>query len=237
MKSRTAAKRTTQASSRRSYAGRPAGERSAERRARLIQAGLDLFGSQGYANVTIERLCKTSRVSTRYFYEHFTNREALLLAVLEQVIEHGRVVIIEAMARPGTATQSPTERSLDALRAFLHYYMDEPTRARIGTLETVGISHAMESRRRKVIHELADIVSLSANTLSEAGVLPAASYRLSGVALVGATNELIAEWLLTDTGLDVDDMIRQIVALYRAMILGSELINQRRNHAAKTHSA
>lgn len=215
----------------RRYAGRPSTERSAERRARLVRAGLTLFGSDGYANVTIERLCKTSRVSTRYFYEHFENREALLAAVFEQVINDGRKVILEALAKPGTHL-APMERSLDALRAFLHYYMDEPTRARIGCLETVGVSPALEARRRKLIHELADIVSLSANTLADAGVLPAASYRLSGVALVGASNELIAEWLIADTGLDADAMIRQIVALFRALITGAELLNRQRKHAA-----
>ncbi|MGZ6827110.1 MAG: TetR/AcrR family transcriptional regulator, partial [Mycobacteriales bacterium] len=65
------------------YGGRSEEERRADRRARLVAAGLELFGTEGWAGATIERLCAGAGVATRSFYEEFSSREALLRAVYE----------------------------------------------------------------------------------------------------------------------------------------------------------
>jgi AcrR family transcriptional regulator len=64
---------------RRAYGGRSAEDRRAERRERLMSAGLELFGNEGYAAASIERLCAQAGVSTRNFYEEFASREDLLM--------------------------------------------------------------------------------------------------------------------------------------------------------------
>src|SRR5690242_4478130 len=68
------------------YGGRSERERRADRRARLLAAGLDLFGTDGWTATTIEKLCTAAGVATRSFYEEFASREALLLAVFEDVL-------------------------------------------------------------------------------------------------------------------------------------------------------
>ncbi len=69
----------------RTYRGRSPEERRAERRERLLEAGLKLFGGEGYAATSIERLCAHARVTARHFYEEFPTREALLLAVFDRM--------------------------------------------------------------------------------------------------------------------------------------------------------
>jgi len=66
------------------YGGRTADERRAERRERLLDAGLELFGTQGYANTSIEALCSATRLNPRYFYESLKTREELLRAVYDR---------------------------------------------------------------------------------------------------------------------------------------------------------
>jgi AcrR family transcriptional regulator len=56
------------------YAGRSAQQRREERRNRLLSAGQDLFGGQGYRTTSIEALCTAAGVSTRAFYEEFSGR-------------------------------------------------------------------------------------------------------------------------------------------------------------------
>src|ERR1044072_5196426 len=71
----------TEAVARRTYGGRSAADRRAERRERLREAGLALFGTEGYATSSIEKLCTHAGVSTRNFYEEFRAREDLLIAL------------------------------------------------------------------------------------------------------------------------------------------------------------
>ncbi len=58
----------------RRYGGKTTTERRAERRERLLDAGLALFGTQGFATVTIEALCAEAGLNPRYFYEQFSRR-------------------------------------------------------------------------------------------------------------------------------------------------------------------
>ena len=90
----------------RRYSGRSVEEWKAARRERLLEAALELFGTDGYPATSVERLCALAKVSTRHFYHEFQNKEAVLLAVHAQVIELALRSTGEALAR-----RPPTRRS------------------------------------------------------------------------------------------------------------------------------
>jgi AcrR family transcriptional regulator len=52
----------------RPYRGVPADDRRAGRRARLLSAGLELLGSEGYSGTTVRGVCGRARLTPRYFY-------------------------------------------------------------------------------------------------------------------------------------------------------------------------
>ena len=77
----------------RPYRGIDAAERLAQRRARLIDAGLEILGAAPPAReLTVRTICGGAGVAMRYFYESFTDREDFVRAVdatgLKPVIEH-----------------------------------------------------------------------------------------------------------------------------------------------------
>lgn len=71
----------------RSYGRIPAAQRSRARRAQLLEATLDIVGSRGYGALTVSGLCRTTGLNDRYFYEHFANRNAVFMAVVEQIAD------------------------------------------------------------------------------------------------------------------------------------------------------
>lgn len=75
----------TQTAGRR-YGGRDAAQRQQERRTRLIQAGLDLFGTAGFAAASVKQVCSHAGLTERYFYESFRDREDLLAGVYNELI-------------------------------------------------------------------------------------------------------------------------------------------------------
>jgi len=62
---------------RRSFKGMSLEERQAERRERLMEAGLQAYGTQGFFSVTVRDICIEAKLTERYFYESFKNSEAL----------------------------------------------------------------------------------------------------------------------------------------------------------------
>ncbi|WP_433755567.1 TetR/AcrR family transcriptional regulator [Nocardia sp. CA-135398] len=65
----------------RSYGGRAAEDRVAERRNRLVDAGVEVVGRGGVAALGMRAVCRQAGLSQKFFYESFSNIEALLHAV------------------------------------------------------------------------------------------------------------------------------------------------------------
>src|SRR5689334_23129284 len=135
----------TGAVARRSYGGRSAADRQAERRERLLGAGLELFGTDGYAATSIERLCSHAGVSTRNFYEEFASREDLLMRLHDRVIEMAVDAVLTAWE--DTADAPVADRLERAVRAFVTTTASDRRWARLSFVEVIGVSDAVEAHR------------------------------------------------------------------------------------------
>jgi AcrR family transcriptional regulator len=90
------------------YGGQEGDARRAERRAQLIEAGLDLLGSDdGDHTLSVRGVCKRAGLATRYFYESFTDRDALIVAVYDHVVQRIATSTLEAVSTAG-----PGEREI-----------------------------------------------------------------------------------------------------------------------------
>lgn len=204
---------------RRGYRGLSAEQLRLQRHERLIAAGIELFGERGYAATPIEAVCSLAKVSTRHFYEQFDGRESILQAVYSALAERLEEIVRAALNESETAL---TQRMADTIESGVHFLLENPRRGRIMCIEAVGVSHAMEKKRRQTTHEFADIIHRYADQMVANGMLPQRDYRLPAIAIVGLINELIAEWLTEDTGLSAREMAREAKILFRAMIFGAQ---------------
>jgi AcrR family transcriptional regulator len=209
----------------RTYGGKSKEAREQERRERLLATGLELFGTEGYAATTIERICVHAGVTARHFYEQFDSREALLRAVYDHVVEELQRSVLEALA---SSSGDERARIAQTLERFLHTYLDDPRKARIAVLEAVGVSAAFERHRREVIGNFATVIRLQAEALSaRIGGAPH-DFRVAAMALAGGVNEVIADWLFRGGKDSVESIVRALVDLFLAAIEGAELVDARR---------
>jgi AcrR family transcriptional regulator len=207
----------------RRYGGMTGERRREERRTRLVDAGLELFAKEGYARTPIERICEVARVTTRHFYELFPNKEALLVAVLDGVIDHARAAVFRALAMD---TQDPRERVRPGISAFVHSYLDDPRHVRIALFEVVGVSRELERHRRDISREFARIIEGQIAILVQQGVIPERDYGLFAMALGGAQNDLLIDWENSDDPYPVERIIDEIVLLYDAAFRGLEMVKK-----------
>lgn len=201
----------------RTYAGRRVSERSSERRRSLLDAALDLFCRDGYANTRVEPLCAAAGISTRQFYELFGDREQVLREVLDDITRTTQEAVVKALAEPAG---SPTEQVVAALRAFIRHYLQDPRRARLAGVEVVGVSAAMEKHRRRIIHDWARIIESHALALEALGELPPADYRLTAIALVGAVNEVMVDCITNDAPATIEAVEEALVGMFKILVGG-----------------
>jgi AcrR family transcriptional regulator len=197
---------------RRAYGGRSGAARRAERRERLLTAGLELIGTEGYASTSIEKLCSHAGVSTRNFYEEFASREDLLMRLHDRIIEQAVAAVFDAF---DDAADAPlAERLRQAIGAFVTTTATDPRWARLSFVEVIGVSDAVEAHRIAWRERWAGFIVAEAERAVERGEAAQRDFRLGAVALIGAVNELVHHYSIGG-GHDgtLDDVIAEIVRL------------------------
>jgi AcrR family transcriptional regulator len=191
------------------YAGRSEPQRRADRRARLLAAGLELFGTEGWNGTTIERLCARAGVATRSFYEEFPSREAALLAVFEKVMSG---VIAEVVPRLTALQGSPEEQIRTGLAGYVDYLTEDPRRARVVHHE-IRLAGGLEEQRRAMMRRFADLIA-------QQGRLPLPWGPTLGLALGGAVSEVLVDWAAqAEPRPDTGPLVDVLVDLYTRAIL------------------
>ena len=202
----------TQSAAGRRYAGRSPDERRQQRRQRLLDAGLQVFGTVGYDKASITLLCSTARVGIKAFYEEFPTREMLLLAVATEVLAAAVERLEAALA---AAPKELEQRVRAGLTAYIGYLTQDPRRVRIAYRE-VRVA-PLEAERQFASVAFASLVSDQVAELGMSG--HARDNLLLALALTGGVGELLNHWTSAvekpTTERLVDELTRLFVAALR----------------------
>ncbi|GAA1663515.1 TetR/AcrR family transcriptional regulator [Fodinicola feengrottensis] len=205
----------TQPGPQRQYAGRSAAERRADRRSRLVDAGLQMFGTVGYAMAPVGRICKVANLSTRQYYEEFGSREALLITVYDTINTEAIEAVAKAVAALGNATL--TARVEAALRTYARSTASDLRSARVAYLEIVGVNPAIEAHRMAWRRRWVTLIGGVLQAAIERGEIADRDYRLAAGAFVGAANGLLQDWCATDDRAPLDDVVAELSRLADAL--------------------
>jgi AcrR family transcriptional regulator len=190
-------------------------QRQAQRRALLLDAALELFGTRGYAKTSIELLCQTAGIGTNSFYDLFPNKEAVLIGLYDQISADLRDGVAEAYA----AHQHDPQLVRALVGGFVHRTLDDPRVARVAFLESAGVSARVEEHRRRTRNDFVDGLQAIGREIRDANPQtavddevgrPGPSPRRNAVAIVGAIIETTVDWLLDPDPDPIETLIDDI---------------------------
>ncbi|MEZ0359186.1 TetR/AcrR family transcriptional regulator [Mycobacterium sp. SA01] len=188
------------------WAGLSAADRQAERRSLLVRAAYALFGEGGLTAMSVRSVCRAAELNTRYFYESFTDTDALLGAVYDEVAGELGGMLTAAMA----GARDRRARLRAGIRAVLAFSAADPRRGRILFTEArtnpvlaARRTLAQDHVRELVLDEHRRTAPESDRVATEVG---AAMY-------AGAMAELAQQWLAGTLGDDVDAVVAHAVRL------------------------
>ncbi|MCU4184929.1 TetR/AcrR family transcriptional regulator [Acidiferrimicrobium sp. IK] len=170
------------------WAGTTIEDRRRARQGRLLDAGLDLMGSGGTAAVTVRSVCRSARLTERYFYESFTDRDAFLLAVYERVALEAQQALAAAVA---ASPPDPPARARAVVEAFMGIVIDDPRKGRVLLLEAFGDPTLAAAGANLLPSFGALIEDQLPGEAGGRGPLRA----MSAVSMVGALAHLFSAWL------------------------------------------
>lgn len=176
----------------RQYSGQSPEERDADRTRRLLDAGRELFGTVGYAATSVERLCSEAKVSTRDFYKTYDNKEALFVAVYQEISDESVERVMASLA--ATEGQPMEIRIPGALNAYFGPKAEDLRVARIAFVEVMGISQEMETLRLERREGLVAFIEAEGAAAVARGETTPRDFRFVALALSGAANMVVFDW-------------------------------------------
>lgn len=199
----------------RPYRGEDSESRVTRRRAALIEAGLELFGTKGYRTTSVKEICGEVGLTERYFYESFANRDALLAAVFDTLVKALDARLRDALQ---TSRNGPEERVRVVLAAFFHFVRDDERHARVLLLEILGVNADIDRRYQTAVRNLAQLMEHPSLGLFSAD-RPGSSRarRMTSIGLVGAITQIATQWMLEGFRTSYRDVERSALIIFRAV--------------------
>src|SRR6266404_5263747 len=163
-------------------------------RDKILQAALEVFAQKGYHRALVDDIVRVSHTSKGAVYHHFPNKEALFLALVD-----------ELAARLATSLTTAIESSHGALakvgaalRAGLATFAEHRELARILLLESVSLGQAYEAKRAEVHGRFAALIQAYLDQAVVEGSIPPLDTRVATLAWLGAVNEVVFESFRTN---------------------------------------
>jgi AcrR family transcriptional regulator len=196
------------------YGGVPATERRAERRARLLDAGLDILGTDGWQATTVRAVCERARLNPRYFYEGFSGLDELLVAVFDRVSEEALAAVLSASERE---PENPEATARAAIGAFVSLMTDDPRKGRVAFVEAMG-SEALMRRRLDTLQQAAEIVVAYGRALPGGDKVDEQTIHLTAQMLVGGLVEALIAWFEGRLEVTRERLVEHCAAMFVAAV-------------------
>lgn len=201
----------------RTYRGADPQQRQQERRIRLLDAAVKVFGTTGYRTATVEKVCGEAGLTKRYFYESFSNSEDLLMAAYGRATDAMRENILAGAQAEADSTEQVLR---GALTGFFTFVAENPESARIAFVEILGVSPTVDALYRKTTTSFSETVLQVAEAAGSSRGLAGPNRRTLAMGLVGAVLTIAQQWLLSPEREPLDSVIASAHTILAAVVFG-----------------
>lgn len=205
------------------YGGVEGDRRAADRRNKLLAAGLDILGSTELnPALTVRGVCKQSGLVARYFYESFDNGDAFVVAVYDAVIGD---IVTTTLAALATAETDELDQLRAGLGAIIDLISEDPRKGRL--LFNAAVTHPTLAQKRLATAQMfSGLLADQSQSFYRIG----ASGSLHAVArfLVGGLGETLTAWLHGDLDMTRDEMVTLCAGIFQSsarLVLGSDALH------------
>lgn len=123
-------------------------------RARIAAAMVSLVGNHGYAQTSVEMVCEQARTRRSHFDRCFAGKEDCFLSLHDEVAAE----FCERVTAAYAGASSWHDRVWAAGWATMRFLAEDPARARFLVVEVNGAGSGAQSRRDRILQQMADIL-------------------------------------------------------------------------------
>ena len=198
----------------RSYRGVAPADRVAQRRRAVIDAALDCLHEDGLAGFSVRSVCSRARLTARYFYESFTDLDALLLAVVDTVCAEVAAQALAAIAEAGESLEAKIRAAVASAFAVLS---EDPRKGSAFLLASAG-PEALHDKREEWLTEFVGLVLANLAVHAEPSLQGRRAARGAALFVMGGTSEMLRAVLGGSLAMTADDVVNRLTAMWVAAL-------------------
>ena len=200
----------------RQFKGLSMAERQQARREKLIEAGIQAYGTHGFFSVTVKDICTEAKLTERYFYESFKKSEHLFQTIFLKLIDELQQNVMQAMMQASSDPKKMIEAGLTALLTTLR---DNPRMARIIYIDAMLVQ---ELHNQATIHEtmgrfdrmIQAFVMLMMPNLSRSEQ----EISLVSTGLNGYVTQIAIRWVMSDFKQSMEDVLSSCRIVFLSLL-------------------
>ncbi|MEU4312697.1 TetR/AcrR family transcriptional regulator [Nocardia sp. NPDC024068] len=205
----------------RTYGGLSAEERRAQRRSALLDAALEIIGTQGLDKLTVTGMCGEAGLNERYYYESFTSRDDVLTALIDGIAEELVLVIAAALHGAGDDSRA---KARAAIAAGIHLLTDDPRKTEV-TMVAAMATPALRARTTETIRAFARLVaSEGIEFYGVDGPAPDPVIDFRATYLVGGLIQTLTGWVRGDLDISRETLIDYTTDVF--VLLGEDFAHR-----------
>ncbi|MGE8684784.1 MAG: TetR/AcrR family transcriptional regulator [Acinetobacter sp.] len=200
----------------RQFKGLSLSERKQARREKLIEAGIEAYGSHGFFSVTVKDICQEAKLTERYFYESFKKSEQLFQTIFLKLIDELQQNVMQAIMQASTDPKKMIEAGLIALLMTLK---NNPRMARIIYIDAMLVQelhnqatiHETMSRFDRMIHAFVMLMMPNIDR-SEREI------SMIATGLNGYVTQIAIRWVMSDYKQPMEEVLSSCSAVFLALL-------------------
>src|SRR5215469_5034730 len=156
-------------------------------------------------------VCEAAGLTERYFYESFTNSEALLVAAFDTV-SHRVLASLREVCKAHTGTAEARGKAV--LRAYYQILKDDPDGARLFVIEIARVGPAVDEVWAALLREFGELLT---QAVARDRAAMRASNELVRTGAVGAMVQIAKVWIRSGYARSVDAVASDALRLCRVL--------------------
>jgi AcrR family transcriptional regulator len=161
--------------------------------------------------MTVDKLCAAAGLNKRYFYESFTDLDAVAAAAVDDIAAQVSVATVTALT---SVLDEPLERQAAvAVDALVRTLVEDPRRARV-LLGGVAISPALHQHREAVMRGLTEVLIGHARIVHGVELEKDPLAEIAPAFVVGGTADAILAFIEGRARVSIEQLVDGLVTLW-----------------------
>ncbi len=204
--------------------------RSEARKGQILACAKRVFAERGFHSANISHICEAAGIGRGTLYQYFTNKRAVLTAILRETLDRVRALMEKQSAEtvgfipPEKLTRSQAIAfSAHQLRELLEVVFADEDTLRILLREAVGLGLDVESILREIDDIAIGILEREIIRARDAGLLRELDAHAVATLVVGGVEKLALAALRSDAPVDLYKLAHEAASLHAIGTLSDRL--------------